>query len=52
QEDIPDDEGVHEKASTETELFIQEVTPTEIIHEEEGSHKKNNKEETKAGSKD
>ncbi|GKG52635.1 hypothetical protein Tco_0549747, partial [Tanacetum coccineum] len=34
-----DDEGVHEKASTETELFIQEVTPTEIIHEQEGSGK-------------
>ncbi|GKC06130.1 hypothetical protein Tco_0997740 [Tanacetum coccineum] len=27
-EGFQDDEGVHEKASTETELFIQEVTPT------------------------
>ncbi|GJU50357.1 hypothetical protein Tco_1219912 [Tanacetum coccineum] len=38
-EGVQDDEGVHEKASTETELFIQEVTPTEIIHEQEGSGK-------------
>ncbi|GJS99863.1 reverse transcriptase domain-containing protein [Tanacetum coccineum] len=38
-EGAQDDEGVHEKASTETELFIQEVTPTEIIHEQEGSGK-------------
>ncbi|GJZ83811.1 hypothetical protein Tco_0648984 [Tanacetum coccineum] len=36
---VQDNEGVHEKASTETELFIQEVTPTEIIHEQEGSGK-------------
>ncbi|GJV38297.1 putative ribonuclease H-like domain-containing protein, partial [Tanacetum coccineum] len=36
---VQDDEGVHEKASTETELFVQEVTPTEIIHEQEGSGK-------------
>ncbi|GJU81974.1 hypothetical protein Tco_1284339 [Tanacetum coccineum] len=27
------------KASTETELFIQEITPTEVIHEQEGSGK-------------
>ncbi|GKB82518.1 hypothetical protein Tco_0949413 [Tanacetum coccineum] len=32
-------EDVQEKASTETELFIQEVTPTEVIHEQEGSVK-------------
>ncbi|GJW63687.1 hypothetical protein Tco_0115571, partial [Tanacetum coccineum] len=33
-------EEVQEKASTEkTELFIQEVTPTEVIHEQEGSGK-------------
>ncbi|GKA74751.1 putative ribonuclease H-like domain-containing protein [Tanacetum coccineum] len=38
-EGFKDDEGVHEKASTETELFIQEVTPTEVIHEQEGSGK-------------
>ncbi|GJY56439.1 putative reverse transcriptase domain-containing protein [Tanacetum coccineum] len=30
---------VHEKASTETELFIQEVTPTEVIQAQEGSEK-------------
>ncbi|GKB23294.1 putative ribonuclease H-like domain-containing protein [Tanacetum coccineum] len=38
-EGVQDDEGVQEKASTETELFIQEVTPTEVIHEQEGSGK-------------
>ncbi|GKA02289.1 hypothetical protein Tco_0674954 [Tanacetum coccineum] len=38
-EGVQDDEGVHEKTSTETELFIQEVTPTEVIHEQEGSEK-------------
>ncbi|GKB38760.1 hypothetical protein Tco_0883702, partial [Tanacetum coccineum] len=38
-EGVKDDEGVHEKASTETELFIQEITPTEVIHEQEGSGK-------------
>ncbi|GJV12588.1 hypothetical protein Tco_1354129 [Tanacetum coccineum] len=32
-------EEVQEKASTKTELFIQEVTPTEVIHEQEGSGK-------------
>ncbi|GJW56372.1 hypothetical protein Tco_0103103 [Tanacetum coccineum] len=30
-------EEVQEKASTETELFIQEVTPTEVIQDQEGS---------------
>ncbi|GJW29215.1 hypothetical protein Tco_0046090 [Tanacetum coccineum] len=38
-EGFKDAEGVHEKASTETELFIQEITPTEVIHEQEGSGK-------------
>ncbi|GJR40148.1 hypothetical protein Tco_1215832 [Tanacetum coccineum] len=38
-EGVQDDEGVHEIASTETKLFIQEVTPTEVIHEQEGSGK-------------
>ncbi|GJU20203.1 hypothetical protein Tco_1153545 [Tanacetum coccineum] len=33
------DEGVQEKASTDTELFIQEVTPTEVIQDQEGSEK-------------
>ncbi|GJT59102.1 putative ribonuclease H-like domain-containing protein [Tanacetum coccineum] len=39
KEGFKDDEGGHEKASTETELFIQEITPTEVIHEQEGSGK-------------
>ncbi|GJZ05326.1 hypothetical protein Tco_0538601 [Tanacetum coccineum] len=30
---------VQEKASTETELFIQEVTPIEVIQDQEGSEK-------------
>ncbi|GKC69654.1 hypothetical protein Tco_1115537 [Tanacetum coccineum] len=30
---------LEKRASTETELFIQEVTPTEVIHEQEGSGK-------------
>ncbi|GJS14137.1 hypothetical protein Tco_0408609 [Tanacetum coccineum] len=38
-EGVQDDEGVHEKASTDTELFIQEVTPTEVIQDQEGSGK-------------
>ncbi|GJY23694.1 hypothetical protein Tco_0397352, partial [Tanacetum coccineum] len=38
-EGVQDDEGVHEKASTDTEIFVQEVTPTEVIHEQEGSGK-------------
>ncbi|GJT38890.1 hypothetical protein Tco_0938755 [Tanacetum coccineum] len=31
------DAEVQEKASTDTELFIQEVTPTEVIQDQEGS---------------
>ncbi|GKB22004.1 hypothetical protein Tco_0855927, partial [Tanacetum coccineum] len=48
-EDIADDSSkqgrkvsdveVQEKASTDTELFIQEVTPTEVIQDQEGSEK-------------
>ncbi|GJY14880.1 hypothetical protein Tco_0385302 [Tanacetum coccineum] len=38
-EGVQDDEGVHEKASTETEIFVQEVTPTEVIQDQEGSEK-------------
>ncbi|GKD73202.1 hypothetical protein Tco_1331484, partial [Tanacetum coccineum] len=38
-EGVQDGEGVHEKASTDTELFIQEVTPTEVIQDQEGSGK-------------
>ncbi|GJU26370.1 hypothetical protein Tco_1164991 [Tanacetum coccineum] len=33
------DEKVQEKASTDTELFIQEVTPTEVIQDQEASGK-------------
>ncbi|GJV14622.1 ribonuclease H-like domain-containing protein [Tanacetum coccineum] len=33
------DVEVQEKASTDTELFIQEVTPTEVIQDQEGSEK-------------
>ncbi|GJU49638.1 hypothetical protein Tco_1219193 [Tanacetum coccineum] len=33
------DEEVQEKPSTDTELFIQEVTPTEFIHDQEASGK-------------
>ncbi|GJR60883.1 hypothetical protein Tco_1503045 [Tanacetum coccineum] len=33
------DAEVQEKASTETKLFIQEVTPTEVIQDQEGSEK-------------
>ncbi|GJW47953.1 hypothetical protein Tco_0079599 [Tanacetum coccineum] len=33
------DAEVQEKASTKTELFIQEVTPTEVIQDQEGSEK-------------
>ncbi|GJY36895.1 hypothetical protein Tco_0422273 [Tanacetum coccineum] len=35
---LSDTEG-QEKASTDTELFIQEVTPTEVIQDQEGSEK-------------
>ncbi|GKA02645.1 hypothetical protein Tco_0675426 [Tanacetum coccineum] len=33
------DADFQEKASTDTELFIQEVTPTEVIQDQEGSEK-------------
>ncbi|GJZ58912.1 hypothetical protein Tco_0614728 [Tanacetum coccineum] len=33
------DEEVQEKVSTDTELLIQEVTPTEVIQDQEGSKK-------------
>ncbi|GJY29682.1 hypothetical protein Tco_0405449 [Tanacetum coccineum] len=36
------DEEVQEKASTNTELFIQEVTPTKVIQDQEGSEKASN----------
>ncbi|GKB86650.1 hypothetical protein Tco_0958922, partial [Tanacetum coccineum] len=44
------DEGVQEKASTDTEIFIQEVTPTEVIQDQEGS-KKASDEVSTAGAK-
>ncbi|GJV03954.1 hypothetical protein Tco_1337523 [Tanacetum coccineum] len=44
------DAEVQEKASTKTELFIQEVTPTEVIQTQEGS-KKGSDEVSTAGAK-
>ncbi|GKD64430.1 hypothetical protein Tco_1306538 [Tanacetum coccineum] len=52
KEGVQDDEGVHEKASTETELFIQEITPTEVIHEHEGSGKASDEVSTAGKKKD
>ncbi|GJS09070.1 putative ribonuclease H-like domain-containing protein [Tanacetum coccineum] len=34
-----DDEGVHEKATLKLNFFYKEVTPTEVIHVQEGSGK-------------
>ncbi|GJR30848.1 hypothetical protein Tco_1107080 [Tanacetum coccineum] len=51
-ESFKDDEGVHEKASTEIELFIQEITPTEVIHEQEGSGKASDEISTAGKKKD
>ncbi|GKB32490.1 hypothetical protein Tco_0871891 [Tanacetum coccineum] len=51
-EGFQDDEGVHDKASTETELFIQEITPTEVIHEHEGSGKASDEVSTAGKKKD
>ncbi|GKA87652.1 hypothetical protein Tco_0809416 [Tanacetum coccineum] len=47
-EGVQNDEGVQEKASTDTEIFVQEVTPTEVI--QEGS-KKASDEVSTAGAK-
>ncbi|GJV77836.1 hypothetical protein Tco_1509420 [Tanacetum coccineum] len=44
------DAEVQEKASTETELFIQEVTPTEVI-QDQGSSEKGSAEVSTAGAK-
>ncbi|GKD03159.1 hypothetical protein Tco_1178133 [Tanacetum coccineum] len=52
KEGFKDDEGGHEKASTETELFIQEITPTEVIHEQEGSGKASDEISTAGKKKD
>ncbi|GKD32335.1 hypothetical protein Tco_1247844, partial [Tanacetum coccineum] len=49
---VQDDEGVHEKASTKIELFLQEVTPTEVIHEQEGSGKASDEISTAGKKKD
>ncbi|GJX73433.1 hypothetical protein Tco_0312028 [Tanacetum coccineum] len=38
-----------EKASTDTELFIQEVTPTEVIQDQEGSEKASDEVSTAGG---
>ncbi|GKE25378.1 hypothetical protein Tco_1436890, partial [Tanacetum coccineum] len=38
-EGVQDDKGVHEKASNDTKLFVQEVTPTELIQDQEASGK-------------
>ncbi|GKF14998.1 hypothetical protein Tco_0056460 [Tanacetum coccineum] len=51
-EGVQDDEGVHEKASTKTKLFLQEVTPTEVIHEQEGSGKASDEVSTAGKKKD
>ncbi|GJQ89215.1 hypothetical protein Tco_0000354 [Tanacetum coccineum] len=42
-EGVQDDEGVHEKASNDTEIFVQEVTPTELIQDQEASGKASDK---------
>ncbi|GJT84314.1 hypothetical protein Tco_1058656 [Tanacetum coccineum] len=52
QEGFKDGEGGHEKASSETELFIQEITPTEVIHEQEGSGKSSDQISTAGKKKD
>ncbi|GJT91340.1 hypothetical protein Tco_1080185 [Tanacetum coccineum] len=51
-EGVQDDEGVHEKASTDTEIFVQEVTPTEVIQDQEGSEKASDEVSTAGAKKD
>ncbi|GJW29684.1 hypothetical protein Tco_0046559 [Tanacetum coccineum] len=46
------DEKGQEKASTDTELFIQEVTPTEVIQNQEGSEKASDEVSTAGAKKD
>ncbi|GKB05638.1 putative reverse transcriptase domain-containing protein [Tanacetum coccineum] len=46
------DEEVQEKASINTELFIQEVTPTEVIQDQEGSEKASDEVSTAGAKKD
>ncbi|GJT91223.1 hypothetical protein Tco_1080068 [Tanacetum coccineum] len=46
------DEEVQEKASTDTELFLQEVTPTEVIQDQEGSEKASDEVSTAGAKKD
>ncbi|GJV71139.1 hypothetical protein Tco_1491134 [Tanacetum coccineum] len=46
------DEEVQEKASTDIELFIQEVTPTEVIQDQEGSKKASDEISTAGAKKD
>ncbi|GJT82719.1 hypothetical protein Tco_1057061 [Tanacetum coccineum] len=51
-EGVQDDEGVHEKASNDTEIFVQEVTPTELIQDQEGSGKASDEISTAGKKKD
>ncbi|GKE95245.1 hypothetical protein Tco_1580100 [Tanacetum coccineum] len=51
-EGVQDDEGVHEKASTDTEIIVQEVTPTEVIQDQEGSEKASDEVSTAGTKKD
>ncbi|GJZ35405.1 hypothetical protein Tco_0581222 [Tanacetum coccineum] len=51
-EGVQDDEGGHEKASTDTEIFVQEVTPTEVIQDQEGSEKASDEVSTAGAKKD
>ncbi|GJS69019.1 hypothetical protein Tco_0701860 [Tanacetum coccineum] len=46
------DEEVQEKASTETKLIIQEVTPTEVIQDQGSSEKGNSKVSTAGATKE
>ncbi|GJU14430.1 putative ribonuclease H-like domain-containing protein [Tanacetum coccineum] len=46
------DVELQEKASTDTELFIQEVTPTEVIQDQEGSDEMQSDEVSTAGVKE
>ncbi|GJU99495.1 putative ribonuclease H-like domain-containing protein [Tanacetum coccineum] len=51
-EEVQDNEGGHEKASTDTEIFVQEVTPTEVIQDQEGSEKASDEVSTAGAKKD
>ncbi|GKC04725.1 hypothetical protein Tco_0996335 [Tanacetum coccineum] len=51
-EGFQDDEGVQEQVSTDTEIFVQEVTPTEVIQDQEGSEKASDEVSTAGAKKD